>query len=40
MSPDPTVSAELEVASILSDLLDEPIVIADVGCRWGFADTW
>jgi FkbM family methyltransferase len=40
MSPDPSVSAALEVASILSDLLDEPIVIADVGCRWGFADTW
>ena len=40
MSPDPSVSAALEVASLLGDLLDEPIVIADVGCRWGFADTW
>ena len=25
---------------MLAGLLDEPIVVADVGCRWGFADTW
>jgi FkbM family methyltransferase len=40
MSPDLSVTAASEVASLLASLLDEPIVIADVGCRWGFADTW
>jgi FkbM family methyltransferase len=40
MNPDRSASAASEVASILATLLDEPIVIADVGCRWGFADTW
>jgi FkbM family methyltransferase len=40
MSPDRSVSAASEVASLLATLLDEPIVIVDVGCRWGFADTW
>ena len=40
MSPDHSVTAASEVASVLAGLLDEPIVIADVGCRWGFADTW
>jgi FkbM family methyltransferase len=24
----------------LADLLDEPIVVLDAGCRWGFADEW
>jgi FkbM family methyltransferase len=40
MNPDRSASAASEVASILATLLDEPIVVADVGCRWGFADTW
>ncbi|HKA93980.1 MAG TPA: FkbM family methyltransferase [Acidimicrobiia bacterium] len=40
MTPDHSVSAASEVASVLARLLEEPIVVADVGCRWGFADTW
>jgi len=28
------------VASMLVSLLDQPLAIVDVGCRWGFADTW
>src|SRR6266545_3934779 len=40
MSFDTSTSVASEVASALSGLLDERIVIADVGCRWGFADTW
>jgi FkbM family methyltransferase len=40
MSPESSVSAALEVASVLAELLEDPIVIADVGCRWGFADNW
>jgi FkbM family methyltransferase len=40
MSPDPSLSSSSEVASLLAGLLDEPLVVADVGCRWGFADTW
>src|SRR5262245_21833641 len=40
MSSDRSVSAASEVASVLAALLEDPIVIADVGCRWGFADTW
>lgn len=27
-------------ASLLASLLSEPVVVADVGCRWGFADDW
>jgi FkbM family methyltransferase len=26
--------------SALAGLIDEPIVVVDVGCRWGFADAW
>jgi FkbM family methyltransferase len=41
MSPDRSVSAASEVASLLATLLDDdPILIVDVGCRWGFAETW
>jgi FkbM family methyltransferase len=40
MSPDRSASAASEVASLLATGLDEPIVVVDVGCRWGFADTW
>ena len=40
MSFDTSTSVASEIASALSELLDERIVIADVGCRWGFADTW
>ena len=29
-----------EVLRALASLLDEPIVVVDVGCRWGFADVW
>ena len=29
-----------EVLRSLASLLDEPIVVVDVGCRWGFADVW
>lgn len=24
----------------LAELLDQPLLIVDVGCRWGFADSW
>jgi FkbM family methyltransferase len=40
MSQHPSLSASSEAASLLATFLDEPIVIADVGCRWGFADAW
>lgn len=40
MSTDSSLSSPSEVASLLAGLLEEPLVIADVGCRWGFADTW
>jgi FkbM family methyltransferase len=40
MTPERSVSAASEVASILAALLDDPIVTVDVGCRWGFADMW
>jgi FkbM family methyltransferase len=33
-------AAAPEVASILASILDDPLVVMDVGCRWGFADTW
>src|SRR5262249_30005147 len=29
-----------QVASTLASLLEEPLVVVDVGCRWGFADEW
>ena len=25
---------------MLANLLDEPLVVVDVGCRWGFAAAW
>jgi FkbM family methyltransferase len=28
------------VASKLASLLDDPLRVVDVGCRWGFADEW
>jgi FkbM family methyltransferase len=28
------------VAAMLASLLEEPLTIVDVGCRWGFADAW
>jgi FkbM family methyltransferase len=28
------------VASTLASMLDEPLAVVDVGCRWGFADAW
>jgi FkbM family methyltransferase len=33
-------SAASEIASVLGELLEQPLVVVDVGCRWGFADTW
>lgn len=39
MSPTSAPGAA-EVASTLASLLDEPLVVIDVGCRWGFADSW
>ncbi len=33
-------AAAPEIASILASILDNPLVVMDVGCRWGFADTW
>jgi FkbM family methyltransferase len=32
--------AASHVTSALASLLDQPLAIADVGCRWGFADAW
>jgi FkbM family methyltransferase len=29
-----------QVASMLATILDEPLAVVDVGCRWGFAETW
>ena len=40
MSDGRRAAAPAEVASILAALLDEPLVVMDVGCRWGFADSW
>ena len=30
----------LDSTSVLANLLTEPLVVADVGCRWGFSDSW
>jgi FkbM family methyltransferase len=32
--------ATSQVAAALAALLDAPLAVVDVGCRWGFADTW
>lgn len=29
-----------EATSLLATVLDDPLVVVDVGCRWGFADRW
>ncbi len=29
-----------DATSALANLLDEPLVVVDVGCRWGFAAAW
>lgn len=29
-----------DATSVLAALLDDPLVVVDVGCRWGFADIW
>lgn len=34
------VLPSLDATSVLVNLLDEPVVVVDVGCRWGFADVW
>jgi len=39
----PAVDAEplaADATSALAGLLTEPLVVIDVGCRWGFADVW
>jgi FkbM family methyltransferase len=28
------------VSGLLAELLDDPIVVVDVGCRWGFGQAW
>lgn len=30
----------LDATSVLANLLDDPLVVVDVGCRWGFSDVW
>jgi FkbM family methyltransferase len=32
--------AASQVTSALAALLDQPLAVVDVGCRWGFADAW
>jgi len=32
--------AASQVTSALASLLEEPLAVVDVGCRWGFADAW
>src|SRR4051812_3637413 len=41
-SPAPPPTGDMRSAAVtrLSRLLNEPIVVIDVGCRWGFADVW
>jgi len=34
------VLPSLDATSVLANLLDDPLVVIDVGCRWGFADVW
>ena len=34
------IAREFAVVAPLANYLEEPLVVADVGCRWGFADTW
>ena len=34
------VLPSLDATSVLVNLLEEPVVVVDVGCRWGFADVW
>lgn len=29
-----------DASSVLASLLAEPLVVVDVGCRWGFAEAW
>ncbi|MEA2685156.1 MAG: hypothetical protein QOE93_351, partial [Actinomycetota bacterium] len=34
------VLPSLDATSVLANLLDDPLVVVDVGCKWGFADVW
>jgi FkbM family methyltransferase len=34
------ITNRLEHIAALAALLDRPLTVVDVGCRWGFADTW
>jgi len=40
VSADGAFLATAQMAAALATLLDEPLAVIDVGCRWGFADTW
>jgi FkbM family methyltransferase len=32
--------ASSQVAAVLASILEAPLAVVDIGCRWGFADTW
>jgi FkbM family methyltransferase len=40
VNTDDAALSSSQVAAQLASLLDEPLTVVDVGCRWGFADTW
>jgi len=40
MTTDGGLLAASQVTSALASLLDAPLAVVDVGCRWGFADAW
>ena len=40
MTADASALASSQVAAVLASILEEPLTVVDVGCRWGFADTW
>jgi FkbM family methyltransferase len=40
MTTDGELVAASQVTSQLASLLDEPLTVVDVGCRWGFAEAW
>jgi FkbM family methyltransferase len=40
VTADAAAPASSQVAAVLASILEEPLSVVDVGCRWGFADTW
>jgi FkbM family methyltransferase len=40
VTADASALASSQVAAVLASILEEPLSVVDVGCRWGFADTW